>query len=231
MKIEIQDIFSRDGFQTLTRAYLLASYRSRFWETVTWKGVRCLQYAEDLLAISEAFFQVRPQVFIEVGTMFGGGILFYDTLMAATNPTGRIVGVDVYTAEAQSNAISRAVCDTRFVRGDSKDPATIEQVRGLIPAGAPVMVLLDSDHSAAHVEAEIRAYAPLVTPGSYLVVMDGAMRELSVDPANPREWFVDNPSVAVERFLAGTQEFQQDPSKNRFGPSLAPGGFLLRRKA
>jgi cephalosporin hydroxylase len=91
-------------------------------------------------------------------------------------------------------------------------------------------VLLDSDHTAAHVEAEIRAYAPLVTSGSYLIVMDGAMRELAQDSANPSGWVSDNPAVAVERFLSGTDEFRPDLSKNRFGRSLAPGGFLLRRK-
>jgi cephalosporin hydroxylase len=231
MKLEIQDIFSKDGLHALECAYLLASYRSRFWETVTWKGVRCLQYAEDLLAISEAFFQVRPQTFVEVGVFLGGGLLFYDTLMAATNPKGKIVGVDVHPLTAEQNVLPRASCSVEFVRGDSKDPKTVEAVRNLIPSGTSVMVLLDSDHSAAHVEAEIRAYAPLVTLDSYLIVMDGAMRELAADPQNPREWASNNPSVAVERFLVGTREFTPDISKNRFGPSLAPGGFLVRRKS
>lgn len=230
MKVEIQDIFSPDGFRALQRAYLLASYRTRFWETVTWKGVHCLQYAEDLLAISEAFFQARPQVFVEVGIMFGGGLLFYDTLLAASGWKGRIIGVDREPFHALQHVPPRVATDVEIVRGNSADPRVVDQVRSKIPPDARVMVLLDSDHTAAHVGAEIDAYAPLVTPGSYLIVMDGAMRELAADPANPGMWASDNPSVAVERFLARTKDFQPDLSKNRFGPSLAPGGFLLRHK-
>jgi cephalosporin hydroxylase len=116
----------------------------------------------------------------------------------------------------------------RFVQGSSTDAATLQQVRDLIPAGARVMVVLDSDHSHAHVLEELRRYAPLVTPGQFLVVSDTIIEDIPAQTHRPRHWGPgDNPKTALQEYLGETDRFEPDPWFN--GKQLVTssrGGYL-----
>jgi len=115
--------------------------------------------------------------------------------------------------------------------GSSIDESILAEVRRGIGHGETVLVVLDSDHTAAHVRQELEMYAPLVTPGSYLVVFDGVMEMLADAPNGLPEWATDNPSAAVREFLGEHPEFEAEPRFNRLGATYAPGGFLRRREA
>jgi cephalosporin hydroxylase len=97
-----------------------------------------------------------------------------------------------------------------LVEGSSTAPATVAAVREKIAPGERVLVVLDSDHSRAHVRAELECYAPLVAPGGYLVVCDGIMAAFAASPRGRAEWATDNPIAAVEDFLASRDDFVEE---------------------
>jgi cephalosporin hydroxylase len=122
---------------------------------------------------------------------------------------GRVVGVDIDIRPANRAALEAHVLAPRIalIEGSSIAPATLAAVRAQIRPGERVLVVLDSDHSRSHVGAELAGYAPLVSPGSYLVACDGIMADLATAPRAGQGWTWDNPVSAVEDFLADNTAF------------------------
>jgi len=116
-----------------------------------------------------------------------------------------------------------------LIEGSSVDPTVVAKVREACAGAASVLVVLDSNHSAAHVAEEIRLYKGLVTEGSYLVVMDGAQGLVADIPRGKREWRADNPLAAIREFLSADSAFELDRAPERFGVTSNPCGFLRRR--
>lgn len=211
------------AYENLKREYLRETYARGVWMGLNWDGVQFLQYAEDVVALAEAVHQAKADAVVEVGVCAGGGLAFYSSVLAF-NPRGLVVGIDVSVGRAQAVA-SRFPGRVRLVQGDSADPKVVSEVEGLL-GDRRAVVVLDGDHTATHVAKELELYSSLVPAGSYLVVMDGGMRDLV--GMLPQSAATDNPETAVAAFLPGHPEFQRDSSKNRFGITLAPGGFLRR---
>jgi len=115
-----------------------------------------------------------------------------------------------------------------LVEGSSTDPDTLAQVRDRLRPDDQVLVLLDSNHTKDHVRSELELYAPLVTPGSYVVVFDSVMTAVHDAPNGNPAWASDNPRSAVDDFLAVHPEFSQDPSYERLQVTYCSGGFLRR---
>jgi cephalosporin hydroxylase len=114
------------------------------------------------------------------------------------------------------------------VLGDSTSPKTAEIVRGMIE-NRRALVVLDSNHATDHVAKELELYAPLVSPGSYMIAMDGVIKDLVGVWQMPVDAATNNPEIAIARFLPVHPEFERDLSKNRFGITWAPGGFLKKK--
>ena len=124
-----------------------------------------------------------------------------------------------------------------LVEGSSIDPTIVERVRSMIKPGEKVLVLLDSNHTKAHVAAELEAYASMVTAGSYIVATDGLMQYLDNVPRGKPEWKDDNPTAAAREFAARHAEFElQEPPPFVFNEGEVrehithwPGAWLMRR--
>jgi cephalosporin hydroxylase len=123
-----------------------------------------------------------------------------------------------------------------LIEGDSASPEVSAQIDKLRKPGETTLVLLDSDHSREHVRKELEAYAPLVTPGSYLIVADTIVRDLGDVPGGEASWAEDNPAAAVDDFLKTHPEFERAPRVPQSGVenlpaavSYWPGGWLRRR--
>jgi cephalosporin hydroxylase len=186
---------------------------------VTWMGHPVWQNVLDLWTIQEAIVEVKPALLVECGTNRGGSAMFYSHLFDLLGE-GRIISVDIQKMHDRSHP--RAT----FLIGSSTAPEIVEQVRSAAAeAGGPVMVILDSDHSAGHVAGELEAYAPLVTPGSYMLVQDGVIDELPTLRADR-----PGPLPAIRAFLQGHQEFELDTARTeRFLITHHPMGWLRRR--
>src|SRR5262245_34234888 len=136
-------------------------------------GVPIIQLPADIMATQEVIWATKPDVIIETGVARGGSVLFMASLLELIGK-GTVIGVDIDIRPHNRDSIERhpMVKRVRLIEGPSTAPVTLAKVRNEIPAGAAVMVVLDSDHSRDHVLAELRAYGPLVTAGCYLVVAD-----------------------------------------------------------
>ena len=224
--IEIPDIYSDEGFAALSRAYTIAAHRRELWKVLRWKGIPLLQFADDLAAWAECVHESRAQAVVETGAYNGGGLAFFSTIMAEV-PGSVVVGVDIDTSAARRNLQAAGIKGVVMIDGSSSTPAVLEAVRTAC-RGKRVMVVLDSDHSADHVEKELHLLCDLVSPGSFLVCMDGIIADLADCPDHPASMRSDNPETAIRKFLSVRKDFERDPGKNRFGKSQAPGGYLKR---
>ncbi|MDE3197526.1 MAG: class I SAM-dependent methyltransferase [Acidobacteriota bacterium] len=182
--------------------------------TFTWAGQPLLQLPEDVVRLQEVLFEIQPEVIVETGVCGGGSLLLHATICEAIGK-GRVIGIDVQIPESTRAAVSNHRLGHRIamIEADSAAPSTIAQVRDLVGSASPILVILDSDHSRAHVAHELEAYAPLVTTGSCMVVEDGVMRDLTDVPGGHVEWAHDNPATAAREFLAAHPEFEmREPS-------------------
>jgi cephalosporin hydroxylase len=187
--------------------------------TLRWMGEPIWQPPLDLWELQEAIYEVRPALLIECGTYKGGSSLFVAHLFDIMR-RGRVVTVDI---EKQHNLSHPRIT---YLIGDCAAPQIVQQIRAeATKAGGPVMVVLDSDHSAGQVSRELAAYHALVSPGSYLHVQDGAIDVLPFyTGARP------GPLVAIEAFLATNADFEVDTVRtNRFIITQHPKGWLRRR--
>jgi cephalosporin hydroxylase len=223
------DIYTPEGYDVLAHLWTRSGWQRRFTYEFVWMGIPIIQLPEDMVMMQELIWKVRPEVIIESGVAHGGALVMYASLLHALG-RGRVIGVDVEIRKYNRLAIEAHPMSSRItlIEGDSVAEETLERVRALIPAGASVLVALDSNHTRAHVLAELERYAPLVTPGSYCVVFDSVMTMVSDAPAAKEGWDQDNPLEAVREYLAAHEEFEVDHSYNRSGVSYCQSGFLRR---
>jgi cephalosporin hydroxylase len=200
---------SPEAFAIISRAWLRVGWDTKYVYGFTWLGRPVIQLPEDMLRIQEVIYECQPDVIIETGVAHGGSLIYYASLCTAMDK-GRVVGIDIEIrphnrAAIEAHAMSRLIT---LVEGSSTDDAVVSQVRALVAAGESTLVLLDSNHSRDHVLNELRAYAPLVSPGSYIVATDGIMQDLPGAPRSAPDWDWNNPQEAARLFLRETTEFE-----------------------
>ena len=200
---------SREAFEALTKIWIRSGWEAKYIYTFSWFGRPVIQLPDDLIRMQEVLFALKPDVLIETGIAHGGSIVFYASLFEAMHH-GRVIGVDVDIRAHNRAALEEHELRSRFtlIEGSSIAPEIVAGVRSHIAAGETVMVVLDSNHLRDHVRAELEAYAPLVTPGSYIVATDGIMKDLVGSPRAADDWEVDNPQTAVFDFLKTHPEFE-----------------------
>ncbi|MBV8536581.1 MAG: class I SAM-dependent methyltransferase [Alphaproteobacteria bacterium] len=227
---------SPDAFEAVAAAYLRCGWDAKYVYSFSWLGRPIIQLPDDAFRMQEIIFAVKPDVIVETGLAHGGSAVFYASLCKLMG-RGRVIGVEV-----ELRPHNRAALDAHPLRplitvvdGSSIDPATVAQVRGLIAPGETVLVLLDSKHTKDHVLAELAAYAPLVTKGSYIVAMDGIMQHLTGAPRSAPDWAENNPAAAAREFAAASRQFElvEPPPPFNEGAvnsrvSYCPDAFLKR---
>jgi len=202
-------LYSREAFELISREWVRIGWAVNYYFTLTWGGRLTQQLPEDLVRLQEVVNTIQPYVIIECGIYYGGSLLFHATLCEALGK-GRVIGIDVHIAQDTRDAIAQNRLSPRIemIEGDSVSPATVEQVHSRVKPGETVLVILDSNHSKDHVAAELRAYSPLVTPGSCIIATDGIMRDLTDVPGGNPAWAYDNPAAAALEFAATHPEFE-----------------------
>ncbi len=200
------------------RLYFDAHLRGGTWADTRWLGIPVAKCPLDLWVYQEIVHETRPELLVETGTYTGGSALFFASLFDLLG-AGQVVTVDtdIHEARPEHERIT-------YLSGSSIEPRIVEQVAALAAGAERVLVVLDSDHRREHVLAELRAYADIVTPGSYLIVEDTNVNGHPVAPE-----FGPGPLEAVERFLAEDDRFAVDRSREKFLLTFNPSGFLRRR--
>jgi cephalosporin hydroxylase len=202
------------------RQYHKSFYYSRdqTWRDTFWFGAPVLKCPLDLWVYQEILFALRPAVIVECGTNRGGSAYFLGTMCDLIDH-GRIVTIDIVDLKQDQPQHPRVT----YLIGSSVSPEIVARVRQLVGDAAPVLVILDSDHSRDHVLRELEAYAPLVTPGSYVIVEDSNINGHPVNPAAG-----PGPMEAIDRFLAANDGFVIDAAREKYLMSFNPRGYIRR---
>ena len=201
----------------------------------TWLGEPILQLPQDMFAFQEIIFKTKPKYIVELGTAWGGSLLFYSTLMECIGGEG-IIGVDIYIPDDLKKRVAsfgRLSERISWVNGSSVDVETFDKVKTIIGDEKNVMVVVDTFHTHEHVLKELQLYSPLVGVGNYLICCDTHVENIPEIVENrPRPWGKgNNPMTALNEFLSGNNKFQIDQQlENKLLLSLHPRGYLKRRE-
>ena len=218
------ELYSDKAFEILSRWSLNIGWSRKYSYGFSWMGRPIIQLPDDLVRIQEVIWSVQPTVIVETGVAHGGSLIFYASLFEAMG-RGAVIGVDIDIHAPNRTAIEAHPLAGRIalIEGSSTDAATLEAVRARLKPEDRVLVILDSNHSQAHVAAELDAYSPMVSTGSYIVATDGIMRDLVGAPGVPTTWAKDNPSTAAEAFAAARRDFVlESPPRPFTETGLAP---------
>jgi cephalosporin hydroxylase len=231
------DLYSDEAFGVISRQWLKVGWNQKYVYSFSWMGRPIIQLPEDMVRMQEVLYRVKPDVVIETGVAHGGSLIFYASLFKAMGK-GRVIGVDIEIREHNRKAIEAHEMKPliELIEGSSVDPDTVARVRSLIRPGERCLVILDSNHTRAHVKAELDAYHDLVAPGSYIVATDGSMRDLHDVPRGTPGWITDNPCEAAQDFLKDHPEFVLEQPEWPFNESTWtenlthwPDSYLRRR--
>lgn len=199
---------SAEGFAAASKAWLRATWDSKYVYSFAWMGRPIIQLPEDMVRLQEVIWTLQPDVLVETGVAHGGSLVFYASLFEAMGK-GRVIGVDIEIRPHNRAAIEAHPMKKRIelIEGSSTAPDVLDQVKAQIRPGETVLVVLDSNHSKAHVLAELQAYGELVPVGSYVVATDGIMEQVAGGPRTAEDWSWNNPRQAVREFVASDPRF------------------------
>ncbi|KPL70711.1 cephalosporin hydroxylase family protein [Leptolinea tardivitalis] len=196
----------------------------------SWMGRPIIQFPQDIMAMQEIIWKVKPQLIIEAGIAHGGSLIFYASMLELLGGDGMVLGLDIdirphNRIEIENHPMAKRI---KMIEGSSVDKAVIGQVHAYAKGKSPVMVVLDSMHTHEHVLGELKAYSSLVTKGSYLVVFDTLVEDLPDDVYSNRPWGKgNNPKTAVWEFLKTNDRFEIDKEiENKILITVAPDGYL-----
>jgi cephalosporin hydroxylase len=197
--------------------YYNARYSNLTWGNTLWRGIATLRCPLDLWLYQEIIHETRPDLIVEAGTASGGGALYLASLCEMT-AHGQVVSIDIRHAPTLPKHPRLS-----YLTGSSVAAEVVASVAARAKAAKQVLVILDSDHTMPHVLAELRAYAPLVRIGGYLIVED------TIVNGHPlRGDFGPGPMEAVEQFLEENPGWIIDRSKEKFLLSFNRNGYLKR---
>lgn len=221
----LQEVRSDIAREAVVHQDAIAAFHRAFYDSpnthtfTNWMGVPILKNPFDLWIYQEILWDLRPTLIIETGTAFGGSALYFAQMLDRRNE-GRVITIDLEPHDPTPTH-RRLISLT----GSSTDPRILAQVHALVKPTDRVMVVLDSDHSASHVRAELDVYAGYVTPGQFLVVEDTNIN------GNPiaRDWMGGpGPMTAVRGWLPDHPEFEPDILAERMMMTFYPDGWLRR---
>lgn len=230
-----------------TLAWMHSVTATKYSYHFDWLGRPIIQYPQDMVAMQELIWSVKPDLIIETGIAHGGSLVFSASMLALLDlseatekgetcdprrPRRQVLGIDIDIRPHNRIAIEAHPMAKRIqmLEGSSTDSGMIEKVRMFAGGFSRVLVCLDSNHTHEHVLAELEAYAPLVGVGSYCVVFDTIVEDM------PKEFFPDrpwgpqnNPKTAVWEYLKTHPEFQIDKDiQHKLLITVAPDGYLKR---
>jgi cephalosporin hydroxylase len=205
------DLGTPEAFSIISQAWLRCGWDNKYVYSFSWLGRPIIQLPEDMVRLQEIIYSVQPDVIIETGVAHGGSLIFYASLCKAID-RGRVIGIDIEIRSHNRKAIESHPLFPfiTLIEGSSVAPGVVADVKAHTAAGERVIVFLDSCHTKEHVLAELSAYAPLVSVGSYIVAMDGIMEQVVGAPRTQPDWTWNNPKQAALEFVAANQDFAID---------------------
>ena len=233
-KLEMEENVAAQGkdkeLNKLGMQFMTSTIPYKYSYNFSWLGRPIIQFPQDMVAMQEIIWEVKPDLIVEMGIAHGGSIIFYASMLELLGGAGHIVAVDIdirkhNRAEIEKHSMSKRIT---MIEGSAIDEKIAEKVREFIKEDMKVLVVLDSFHTHDHVLRELELYSPLVTKNSYLVVFDTAVEDLPEDSFPNRPWGKgNNPKTAVWEFLKTNDRFVIDEKiQNKLVITVAPDGYL-----
>lgn len=229
--------------------FVLESTAPKYSYNFSWLGRPIIQYPQDIVAMQEIVWKVKPDLIIETGIAHGGSLILSASMLAQldleeavhngisfdpANSKRKVVAVDIDIREHNKKAIEEHFLSSRIqmIQGSSIDEEIFTKVQEISKEYKKVLVFLDSNHTHHHVLAELEVYAPLTSVGSYCVVFDTLIEDMPEDMYPDRDWGPgNNPKTAVREYLLSHPEFEVDKNiENKILISVSPEGYLKRLK-
>ena len=234
---------------TATQVFNFLSINAKYSYNFTSLGRPIIQYPQDMVAMQELIWRVKPDLIIETGIAHGGSLIMSASMLAlldmceaiesgtVLDPKSskrKVLGLDIDIRKHNREAIEAHPMSSRIqmIQGSSIVPELVEQVKSVAKNHQRVLVCLDSNHTHDHVLAELEAYAPLTSVGSYCIVFDTIVEDMPKSMFLDRPWGPgNNPKTAVWEYLKTHPEFEIDKSiDHKLLISVAPDGYLKRVK-
>lgn len=232
-----------------TLAWISQANTGKYSYHFEWLGRPIIQYPQDMVAMQELIWQIKPDLIIETGIAHGGSLILNASMLAlldmadaikegvSINPSEskrKVLGIDIDIRQHNRVAIEAHPMASRIqmIQGSSIAPDVVEQVQSIAAMHSRILVFLDSNHTHAHVLAELEAYAPLTSIGSYCVVFDTVVEDMPASMFPNRPWGPgNNPKTAVWEYLKTHEGFEIDKSiQHKLLITVAPDGYLKRAK-
>ncbi len=204
--------------------------RTRYSYNFSWMGRPIIQYPQDIMAMQEIIWNVKPDLIIETGIAHGGSLIFYASMLELIGGDGAVLGIDIDIREHNLREIEKHPMFDRItmIEGSSVDVNVIDEVDTYVQGKKRVLVALDSLHTHDHVLQELELYSPFVTEGSYCVVFDTIVEDMPEIYSSDRPWGRgNNPKTAVREFLTKNDRFVIDREiEDKLLITVAPDGYL-----
>lgn len=235
----IKENGQNDELVKLANAFMRVSTLPKYSYNFSWLGRPIIQYPQDILAMQELIWTIKPDLIIETGIAHGGSLIFYASMLelnaACHGPKeAHVLGIDIDIRFHNKEMIEKHPMSKRIsmIQGSSVAPETIERVKSKTVNKQKILVCLDSNHTHNHVLAELKAYAPFTSVGSYCVVFDTIIETIPAELYPDRPWGPgNNPMTAVNDYLKTHPEFVIDEDmNNKLLISVSPNGYLRRIK-
>lgn len=234
---KVIDLMSKNHhFRNLTKLWFMISEKYQYSYHFTWFNRPIIQYPQDIIALQEIIWRVKPDLIIETGIAHGGSLIFSASILELIG-NGQVLGIDVDIRKHNRIEIEKHSMFKRItmIQGSSISKKVVKQVYNLSRDKKRVMLLLDSNHTHKHVLKEMEFYSPLVTKGSYMIVFDTVIDDISDQSKHSkfkRPWGKgNNPKTAVYEFLKKNDQFKIDKQiQNKLLITTAPDGYLKRIK-
>ncbi len=218
------------GLMRLSHDWFVGGYKYKYSYNFTWLGRSIIQYPQDMMAMQEIIWLVKPDLIIETGIAHGGSLIFYASMLELIGGDGEVLGIDIDIRKHNRTEIEKHKMFKRItmIEGSSVDEEILSKVYSIARGKEKVMVVLDSMHTYSHVLQELRSYSPLVTAGSYLVVFDTIVEDIPEDLFADRPWGKgNNPKTAVYEFVRENDRFEIDHDiEKKLLITAAPQGYL-----
>jgi cephalosporin hydroxylase len=238
---EVQERLFRNGsdlsLQAAARDFIKKSTEPKYSYNFSWMGRPIIQYPQDIVAMQELIWKIKPDLIIETGIAHGGSLIFSAAMLELNAACGgpanaEVLGIDIDIRSHNRLAIEAHPMAKRIsmIQGSSIAPNIITRVWEISRTRQNILVCLDSNHTHEHVLAELNAYANLTSVDSYCVVFDTIIEDMPEGSYPERSWAPgNNPRTAVWEFLRTNKQFQIDKSiDNKLLISVAPDGYLKR---
>lgn len=215
--------------------FLVKTAPTKYSYNFSWMGRPIIALPQDMIAMQEIIWNVKPDLIIETGIAHGGSIVFYASLLELIGGDGLVIGIDIDIRQHNRDLIEAHPMMKRIqlLEGSSLSIETVNEVKKIASGKKKILVCLDSNHTHEHVLEELKLYAPLTSIGSYCVVFDTVVEDMPADwDWGIRPWGVgNNPKTAVSEYLKTTNNFITDKEiDNKILISVAPDGYLKRVK-